>query len=227
MSENESQKNAPPLVFDAQGLIPVIAQDHLTGEVRMFAFASTEAVLATLATKRATFFSRSRAELWEKGRTSGHTLAVKRVYVDCDTDALIYAVEPNGPTCHTSAESCFFQVVGDEGALERNVEGTALMSRLEARLEARRTSTAEKSYTKSLYEGGPAKIGEKIREEADEVARAIEGESDERVASEAADVVYHLLVGLRARGIAWRDVLAKLEERLVTSGHAEKASRTE
>ncbi len=232
MSENESQKNALPLVFDADGLIPVIAQDHLTGEVRMFAFASAEAVLATLATKRATFFSRSRSEIWEKGKTSGHTLAVKRVYVDCDADALIYAVEPNGPTCHTNAESCFFQVVDQESgqasaALEGNVEGAALMSRLEARLEARRTSTSDKSYTKSLYEGGPAKLGAKLREEADELARALEGESDDRVASEAADVVYHLLVGLRARGIAWRKVLAKLEERLGTSGHAEKASRTE
>lgn len=234
MSENESQKNALPLVFDADGLIPVIAQDHLTGEVRMFAFASAEAVLATLTTKRATFFSRSRAEIWEKGKTSGHTLAVKRVYVDCDADALIYAVEPNGPTCHTNAESCFFQVIGEGSAaldgdvarLEPDPEGAALMSRLEARLEARRTSTSDKSYTKSLYEGGPAKIGAKVREEADELARAIEGESDERVTSEAADVVYHLLVGLRARGISWREVLAKLEERLGTSGHVEKASRT-
>ncbi len=214
-----------PLVFDANGLIPVIALDHLTGEVRMFAFASAEAVSATLTTRRATFFSRSRAELWEKGKTSGHTLDVKRVYVDCDTDALVYAVDPQGPTCHTGAETCFFQVLGDDRALTPGATGATLMSRLEARLDARRTSTAQKSYTKSLYEAGAEAIGEKVREEADEFARAIVEESSDRAASEAADVVFHVLVGLRARGIGWRDVLAKLETRLATSGHAEKASR--
>ena len=214
-----------PLVFDANGLIPVIALDHLTGEVRMFAFASAESVLATLTTKRATFFSRSRGEIWEKGKTSRHTLEVKRVYVDCDTDALVYAVEPTGPTCHTGAETCFFQALDEDRALTPDATGATLMSRLEARLDARRTSTSEKSYTKSLYEAGPEAIGEKVREEADEFARAIAEESTDRAASEAADVVFHLLVGLRARGIGWREVLGKLEGRLGTSGHAEKASR--
>ena len=214
-----------PLVFDANGLIPVIALDHLTGEVRMFAFASAESVLATLSTKRATFFSRSRGEIWEKGKTSGHTLEVKRVYVDCDTDALVYAVEPAGPTCHTGAETCFFQALGDDHALTPDAAGATLMSRIEARLDARRTSTSEKSYTKSLYDAGPEAIGAKVREEADEFARAIAEESTDRAASEAADVVFHLLVGLRARGLEWRDVLGKLEARMATSGHAEKASR--
>jgi len=185
-------------------------------------------VRATLESGRATFWSRSRNELWEKGRTSGNVLAVQRVLVDCDDDCLIYAVEPTGSTCHTGAPSCFFQTMdGSGGTHQHGTQPQTLMARLEAELAVREASTAAKSYTKTLLEAGPQKIGAKVREEADEFARAIEGEAEERVAAEAADVIYHLLVGLRARGVAWRDVLGVLEARARTkmSGHEEKAAR--
>jgi phosphoribosyl-ATP pyrophosphohydrolase/phosphoribosyl-AMP cyclohydrolase len=218
-----------PLTFDDHGLIPVIVQDHLTGEVRMFAYATTEAVRATLETGKATFWSRSRGELWEKGRTSGNEVEVERVLVDCDADCLLYSGEPHGNSCHTGAPSCFFQSL-DGGAhapalAQTSERGQTLLGVLEAVLESRKSSNAVASYTKSLYDKGPAAIAAKLREEAGELAHAVEGESDHRVVSEAADVLYHLIVALRSRTIPLRNVLAELARRLGTSGHAEKAAR--
>ena len=221
-----------PLAFDDKGLLPVVVQDHLTGEVRMVAFANRQAVAQTMATGRATFWSRSRAELWEKGKTSGHTFAVRRVLVDCDADCVVYSGEPAGPSCHTGAASCFFRALrpdGDAGgdALVPAAEGAqTTMTELEAVLEARKTSTGKASYTKSLYDAGPAAIGAKFQEESAELVAALKDESDERVVAEAADTVYHVLVGLRSRGIAFRRVLGELARRLGTSGHEEKASRS-
>ncbi|HEX4445197.1 MAG TPA: bifunctional phosphoribosyl-AMP cyclohydrolase/phosphoribosyl-ATP diphosphatase HisIE [Polyangiaceae bacterium] len=218
-----------PLKFDAQGLVPVIVQDHLTGEVRMFAFATAEAIRATLETGRATFWSRSRSELWEKGLTSGNTIRVLRVLADCDADCVIYSAEPEGPSCHTGALSCFFQVLEGAGAAAGLAQAAeqpqTLLATLEGTLEARKQSTGASSYTKSLYDAGAPKIGAKLREEAGELAQALEGESDDRVASEAADVLYHLMVGLRWRAIPFRRVLVDLAKRFGKSGHAEKASR--
>jgi phosphoribosyl-ATP pyrophosphohydrolase/phosphoribosyl-AMP cyclohydrolase len=217
-----------PLTFDAHGLVPVIVQDHLTGEVRMFAFATPEAIRRTRETGRATFWSRSRSELWEKGRTSGNEIRVLRVLVDCDADCVIYSSEPHGNSCHTGAPSCFFQTLeGEMGseALGQTPAPQTLLGALEAVLEARKNSTGKTSYTKSLYDAGAPKIGAKLREEAGEAALALEAETDERVVSEAADLLYHLLVGLRWRAIPVRRVLAELARRAGTSGHEEKASR--
>ncbi len=214
-----------PLVFDPNGLLPVIVQDHLTGEVRMFAFATREAVQATVQTGRATFWSRSRGELWEKGKTSGNDIQVLRVLVDCDADCVIYVSEPRGNSCHTGAPSCFFRTLDGDTLMVAGTTSQTLLVELERVLEARKKSTTGASYTKSLYEAGPAKMGAKIMEEAGELARALEGESDDRVVSEAADTLYHVLVGLRGRDISLRRVLAELAGRFGTSGHAEKASR--
>jgi phosphoribosyl-ATP pyrophosphohydrolase/phosphoribosyl-AMP cyclohydrolase len=203
-------------------LIPVVAQDWLTGEVRMVAFASPEAIETTKREGKATFWSRSRNALWTKGETSGHTMEVHAILKDCDEDALIYLVTPNGPTCHTGAKSCFFRGLNGEAPMPATALG-----RLDAVLEARRAATAEKSYTKSLYEGGPAKIGAKLREEAGELADAVANESDERVVSEAADVLFHAMVALRSRGLGIDAVMAELERRAGTSGHVEKAQRQE
>lgn len=201
-------------------LIPVVAQDFLTGEIRMLAFANQAAVDKTLATGLATFWSRSRKALWTKGETSGNALTVREVLVDCDEDALIYVVSAAGPTCHTGARSCFFRRLdGSEP------EPTTALGRLDAVLAARKVATAEKSYTKSLYDGGPAKIGAKLREEAGELAQAVENEADERVVSEAADVLFHAMVALRSRGLTIDQVYAELERRAGTSGHQEKAAR--
>jgi phosphoribosyl-ATP pyrophosphohydrolase/phosphoribosyl-AMP cyclohydrolase len=214
-----------PLTFDDRGLIPVIVQDKLTGEVRMFAFATGEAVRTTLETGRATFWSRSRGELWQKGRTSGNEVRVERVLVDCDSDCLVYSGEPHGNSCHTGAPTCFFQTLEGDKLTQASERPQTLLATLEALLEARKHSAASQSYTKSLYDKGPAAIGAKIREEASELADAIEKESDNRVVSEAADLIYHLLVGLRSRSVSLRRVLAELARRLGTSGHDEKASR--
>jgi len=214
------------LTLSTDGLIPVVAQDRLTGEIRMVAYANEEAVRRTLESGRATFFSRSRAELWEKGATSGNVLRVSDVLVDCDSDCLIYLVTPLGPSCHTGKPSCFFRRLdADARTTDDAVTEPTLLARLEATLEARKSSTAHKSYTKSLFEGGPSMIGAKVREEADELARAVAGETDERVTSEAADLLFHMLVALRSRGIGIASVLSELDRRSGRSGHEEKASR--
>jgi len=209
------------LKLDARGLVTVVAQDHRTGEVRMVAHANREALQLTLDTRKATFWSRSRERLWTKGEESGNTLAVREVWIDCDADCVLYLVEPAGPSCHTGAASCFYQ------RLDAPSEGRALpvLSRLEVELDARRASKAGKSYTRSLLDGGAAKIGEKIREEAGELADAIADEADERVVSEMADVLYHAMVGLLSRDVPLEDVQAELARRFGVSGHDEKASR--
>jgi phosphoribosyl-ATP pyrophosphohydrolase/phosphoribosyl-AMP cyclohydrolase len=214
------------LAFDDQGLLPAVAQDRITGQVRMVAWMNAEAVRATLSTGHATFYSRSRKRLWTKGETSGHVLVVRSVYADCDADTLLLMVDPAGPSCHTGRPTCFFRkVVAPDRIEELEREAGAFIQELEGEIETRTRSTAKKSYTRSLLDGGATKIGEKLREEADELSRALGGESDERVASEAADVLYHLLVGLRLRGVSFRRVIEVLAERAGTSGHEEKASR--
>jgi phosphoribosyl-ATP pyrophosphohydrolase/phosphoribosyl-AMP cyclohydrolase len=213
------------LKFDDDGLVPAIVQDRLTGEVRMLAYMNRQAIERTLATGRATFFSRSRGTLWEKGETSGNTLHVRELYADCDADTLLVLADPVGPSCHTGQPSCFFRRLEASGVRDEVLPASAFLTRLEREIETRKRSTAEKSYTKSLLDGGPSRIGDKVREEAAEFAQALASESNERVASEAADVVYHLLVGLAARGLSARDALEVLAKRAGTSGHTEKAAR--
>jgi len=214
------------LKFDERGLIPAIAQDHLTGQVRMMAYMNQAALEQTLSSGKATFFSRSRGTLWTKGETSGHVLQVVSLTADCDADTLLLSVLPVGPSCHTGRPACFFRRVEAGGALtDQAREAAPFLTELGELLESRKSSSAEKSYTKSLLTGGPDKIGEKLREEAGELADAIKNESDERVLSEAADVLYHALVGLTQRGLTLRQVIEVLAKRTHQSGHAEKASR--
>ncbi len=194
----------------------------------MMAWMSRESLEQTLSTGRATFFSRSRNRLWVKGEESGHVLRVESVASDCDGDTLLVLCDPEGPSCHTGQDNCFFTPVSLEetGDLESGQTARPLLGRLERVLEERRSAAAEKSYTKSLFDGGPTKIGAKVREEADELALALVEESDERVASEAADVMFHVLVGLAARELGFRDVLVVLARRFGVGGHVEKASRS-
>lgn len=231
------------LQFDEKGLIAAVAQDRLSGEVRMVAWMNREALNATLATGKATFFSRSRQRLWVKGETSGHVMNVREVRADCDADTLLLLVDPQGPSCHTGAQNCFVTAIGmlqgEAQTARRSLQdkpsaqdepstplaGAALW-RLEDEIERRSThSTAHKSYTRHLLDRGVSKINEKIREEAAELCVALDSESPERVASEAADVLYHVMVGLRARGVSLKQVVAALAARSGQSGHAEKASR--
>lgn len=202
------------------GLIPAVIQDANTLEILMVGFMNEEALAKTKESGFATFWSRTRNKLWMKGETSGNQLKVVETLVDCDEDTLVYEVDPEGPSCHTGAASCFFRDEAGDAAARG-----PLLVRLEEVLCARKDATAEKSYTKSLYDGGPGRIAQKVREEADELGRALEGEADDRVVSEAADVLFHAMVGLVARGLSVRDVLAELDRRFGTGGHAEKAQR--
>lgn len=212
---------------DAAGLVTVVVQDRQTGMVRMVAHADDAALAATLESGFGHFFSRSRKRMWKKGEESGHFLRVSEVWADCDADCLLYLVDPEGPSCHTGRESCFFARVQADGRLAEDARehGAPTFVRLWSELEARRDQSGDTSYTRSLLDKGAPKIGEKLREEADELARAVDAESDERVVSESADLVYHLLVGLLFRKLTLRDVQAKLASRFGVSGIAEKASR--
>ena len=214
------------LQFNEQGLIPAVAQDRFDGQVRMFAWMTREALEQTLETGIATFFSRSRGKLWVKGESSGNVLRVHSVTADCDADVLLLLVEPAGPSCHTGRPSCFFKRVGPGGSLtDESFEATPFIGELERTIRERQLSTAEKSYTRSLLDGGVAKINAKIGEEAGELTEALASESDERVLSEASDLLFHVLVGLRVRGLSFAQVAAALASRTGQSGHAEKASR--
>lgn len=192
--------------FDAQGLVPVVIQDCKSGEVLTLAYANAEAVARTRETGELHLWSRSRNELWHKGATSGHTQAVKALRVDCDGDALLALVEPAGPACHTGERTCFFT-----GDVEPPMPFEVLPA-LERTLVARQAQRPEGSYTVALLDD-PAHIGEKVEEEAEEVARAAREETDDRVDSEAADVLYHLLVLLRSRDRSLADATEVLRER--------------
>jgi phosphoribosyl-ATP pyrophosphohydrolase/phosphoribosyl-AMP cyclohydrolase len=193
------------ITFDADGLVPVVIQDWRSGEVLTLAYANAEAIARTRETGELHLWSRSRNELWHKGATSGNTQAVKALRVDCDGDALLALVEPAGPACHTGERTCFFR--GDMDPAPHEV-----LPALERTLRARQAERPEGSYTVALLDD-PAHIGEKVQEEAEEVARAAREETDDRVDSEAADVLYHLLVLLRSRDRALGDATEVLRER--------------
>lgn len=233
MSGPSSDLLVSQLRWDDNGLVTVVAQDYLDGEIRMVAHANEEAVHKTAETSWAHFFSRSRKALWLKGETSGNRLRVVSMRADCDGDAIIYSVIPEGPTCHTGTRSCFTRREDRDAShspktfsadAELQSAGPVLV-RLWDALEARRQSTGDKSYTRSLLDAGASKIGDKVREEANELAVALLHESDERVVSEAADVLFHLCVGLLVRGTTPSAVMAELDRRFGTSGHEEKKKR--
>jgi phosphoribosyl-ATP pyrophosphohydrolase/phosphoribosyl-AMP cyclohydrolase len=182
--------------FDDHGLVPCVIQDWRSGEVLTLAYMNAQALERTRDTGELHLWSRSRQELWRKGATSGNTQAVRALRVDCDADAILALVEPAGPACHTGERTCFH-----DGDLEPPAPHEALPG-LE-RTIAQRAAAGDTgaSYTARLL-ADPAFVGEKVREEAEEVARAAREESDERVAEEAADVLYHLTVLLRSRGLA-------------------------
>jgi phosphoribosyl-ATP pyrophosphohydrolase/phosphoribosyl-AMP cyclohydrolase len=199
----------------------------------MLAWMNEAALAATRETGFAHFYSRSRQALWKKGETSGHTLAVREIRIDCDRDAILLLCEPAGPTCHTGAASCFYTRV-DSVQSDRIVTHTddgpsgppvAILPRLEAALVARRDSDTAKSYTKSLLEAGFPKIISKIDEEASELTAELPDGPRDAVIHETADLLYHVMVGLVARDISIDDVCRELGRRFGVSGHDEKAAR--
>ncbi len=192
--------------FDASGLVPCIVQDWNSGEVLTLAYMNAEALALTQATSEMHFFSRSRQELWHKGETSGNTQRLKALRYDCDADALLALVEPAGPACHTGERTCFYR--GDFDA-QAPYE---VLPELERTIAARKAEVPDGSYTAALL-ADPDQIGEKVQEEAEEVARAAREETDDRVANEAADVLYHLSVLLASRSLTLADAGRVLDGR--------------
>ena len=192
------------LVFGADGLIPAVVQDRASGDVLMVAYANAEALAKTASTGQAHFWSRSRKALWRKGETSGNTLAVASMRKDCDGDAVLMSVDPAGPTCHTGSRTCFgdeaVTLAGGLGELERVIAGRA-------------TADPSASYTARLLGRGLDHTLKKVGEEATEVVLAAKGESDERLAEECADLVYHLMVVLAHRRLPLARVLEVLAAR--------------
>ena len=191
--------------FDDRGLVPCVIQDWRSGEVLTLAYMNSEALDLSRSTGELHLWSRSRDELWRKGATSGNTQAVKALRYDCDADAVLALVEPAGPACHTGARTCFHNGELDTAPHE-------VLPGLERTLDDRARERPEGSYTVTLLDD-PPHIGEKVQEEAEEVARAAREESDERVAEEAADVLYHLAVLLKSRGLSLADAEEVLVER--------------
>jgi phosphoribosyl-ATP pyrophosphohydrolase/phosphoribosyl-AMP cyclohydrolase len=207
--------------FDREGLVPCVLQDWRTGEVLTLAYMNDEALERTRATGEVHFYSRSRNEIWHKGRTSGNVQRVRQIRYDCDGDALVALVDPAGPACHTGQRSCFYRDLegtADPAADAPPADGEPTLAAYEAlptlerTLLDRRKRRPDGSYTVELLDD-PARMADKVREEADEVSRAAGSESDERVAEEAADVLYHLHLLLVSRGIPIASVLELLNGR--------------
>jgi phosphoribosyl-ATP pyrophosphohydrolase/phosphoribosyl-AMP cyclohydrolase len=217
------------VAFDAAGLVPVIAQEARTGMIRMVAWANREALEQTLATGDAHFWSRSRKALWRKGESSGNGLRVREVRVDCDADVVLYLVDAEGPSCHTGATSCFYRRVGEDGALVEDdappIPPAVMLTRVADVIAERRRQRPEKSYVVSLLDAGFPKINAKIVEEARELTEALPENDAAHTAHEAADLIFHALVGLEAAGVSPDAVFAELRRRFGVSGIDEKASR--
>jgi phosphoribosyl-ATP pyrophosphohydrolase/phosphoribosyl-AMP cyclohydrolase len=194
------------VAFDERGLVPCVVQDWRTGEVLTLAYMNAEALRRTRETGEMHFFSRSRQELWHKGGTSGNTQALRAIRYDCDADTLLALVESAGPACHTGERTCFHR-----GALRPSAPYESLPA-LERTIAERATSRPESSYTAELL-ADLERAGAKVQEEAEEVVRAVREESDERVAEEAADVIYHLAVLLRGRELSLADAERVLDGR--------------
>lgn len=209
MNWNRLQHSIDPdaLRFDEEGLLPVVAQDAFTGRVLMLAWANDEAVRKTLATGEAHFWSRSRQRLWRKGETSGNVLRVTAMERDCDGDSLLLRVLPAGPACHTGSTSCFDAQVGaaecglDLGALERIIADRA-------------GADPEQSYTARLFDQGIERMAQKVGEEATEVViAALARGGRQRLVEEASDLIFHLMILLKASGVSTADLASELSAR--------------
>ncbi len=195
--------------FDERGLVPCVAQDVESGEVLTLAYASEESLRLTVESGEMHFFSRSRGKIWRKGEESGNVLKLKQLRIDCDGDAIVALVEPTGPACHTGERSCFYREL--DGGEPEPVAAEALAT-LQRTLRSRAAERPAGSYTVTLLDD-PKLTGEKVEEEAEEVVRAAREESDERVAEEAADLLYHLSVLLASREVSQAAVMEVLNGR--------------
>lgn len=203
------------LKFDANGLIPAVVQNIETREVLMVAYMNAETLKLTLETGRATFWSRSRSEVWVKGDTSGNYMYVKEIRVDCDADCLVLLANPAGPACHTGSRSCFFRKV-ENGALvkdDKAPEINDIFSREQAVVIDRKANPEEGSYTNYLFDKGEDKILKKVGEEAAEVVIAGKNRDKGEISYEVSDLIYHLTVMLVDNGMTWEDIYEEMERR--------------
>jgi len=205
--------NIEEINFDKLGLVPAIVQDAQTRRVLTLAYLNKESLERTLETGETWFWSRSRQQLWHKGETSGHTQRVEKLAFDCDADALLVSVIPQGPACHTGAESCFFNTAFDQNAQPETNLGETL-TRLYELIASRQRERPEGSYTTYLFDQGIDKILKKVGEEATETIVAAKNDDREAFTNEASDLLYHLLVLLVERGVT----LLEISEELVNRG---------
>ena len=212
MSENNWRS---AVRFGADGLVPVVAQERRSGDVLMLAYADRDALARTLSTGEAHYYSRSRQGPWRKGETSGHVQRVVEVRLDCDGDAVLYRVDQTGPACHTGERTCFSSVLLEDqpNPVPGADPGGHALSRLAATIARRAQERPEGSYTVKLLDRGVAKIAQKVGEEAVEAVVAATAEDEPRLAAETADLLYHLLVLLQARGVPLAQVWGELERR--------------
>lgn len=197
------------------GLLPAIVQDRGTGRVLMLGYMNEESLEATLNSGLATFFSRSKQRLWQKGETSGHHLHVHSVFADCDEDTLLLLVDPNGPACHTGALSCFGNAT---------TAGPAWLGELSAIVEERQRAGDPSSYTRRLLEEGRGRIAQKVGEEGLEVALAAVSRSADECAEELADLLFHVVVLMQSLGLSWDQIMAVLRARHSAASNSTAAS---
>ena len=205
------------LKFDEKGLIPAVVSDADTNRVLMVAYMNADTIKQTLETKKCTYFSRSRQQVWVKGETSGHFQYLENMYVDCDCDTLLLKVKQVGAACHTGNKSCFYREVGEDGALkEIELSHTAdpgILDDLYKVVEDRAQNPKEGSYTNYLLEKGIDKILKKVGEECSEVIIGAKNADKEEISYEVADLMYHLTVMLQERGLSWKEIYQELSER--------------
>ncbi len=188
----------------ADGLVPAIIQDNQTGKVLMLGFMNQEAVDATMSQQKVTFFSRTKNRLWTKGEESGHYLALVNMQLDCDNDTLLIKAIPNGPVCHTGSDTCWGEL---------NSNSTDFLSKLEGIIANRKTAAPESSYVASLFQKGINKIAQKVGEEAVETIIEAKDKNNDLFVGEAADLLFHYLILLQAKGFTLSDITKELEKR--------------
>jgi len=200
------------------GLLPAVVQHACSGKVLMLGYMNAEALERTLTERRVTFYSRSRQRLWTKGETSGNFLSLVDLATDCDSDALLVQAEPAGPTCHLGTESCFSK------AGRTSAESLAFLSTLEGIIARRIEDRPDGSYTARLYGEGPGRIAQKLGEEGVELALAAVSRDDDAVLAESADLLYHLLLLLKARGLSLARAVAELTSRHKDKTHSQSTA---
>ena len=199
--------------LDGRGLVPAIVQDAESGQVLMMGYMNPASIQRTVEGGRVWFYSRSREELWQKGETSGNYLNLKEAHVDCDGDAILLKAEPEGPTCHTGAQSCFFTPLTGDTEFQHEQKGSGILEELFATIQQRKSDRPEGSYTVKLLDGGVTRIAQKVIEEAGESALAAATGNKEELAGELADLLYHTLVMLAASDMGPEEVWAELRAR--------------